>query len=150
MKHYFIEKEFEHCGLKCVVVFTVMGFRNGYVGVPINHPLYFKDLDAVSLDVHGGLTYSNGGGGSYFPIESDLWWFGFDCGHFDDLNDMESYERYFGDMPDYMKHVERFDRTIKYRQDIATVKTQEHVEAECKRLAEQLAEYANKEKGETK
>lgn len=33
----------------------------------------------VVFDVHGGLTYS-GGNGKY-PVESDLWWLGFDCGH---------------------------------------------------------------------
>jgi len=36
--------------------------------------------DAV-FDVHGGLTYS--GSGDY-PVQSDLWWFGYDCGHYRD------------------------------------------------------------------
>jgi len=33
------------------------------------------------FDVHGSLTYA---GGENYPVESDLWWFGFDCGHCDD------------------------------------------------------------------
>jgi len=34
------------------------------------------------FEVHGGLTFS-GTGGAY-PVESDLHWFGYDCGHYDD------------------------------------------------------------------
>src|SRR5690606_25559239 len=34
------------------------------------------------FDVHGSLTFS--GGTTDFPVESDLWWFGYDCGHCDD------------------------------------------------------------------
>ena len=30
---------------------------------------------------HGGITYAGGGENSEYPIKSDLWWFGFDCGH---------------------------------------------------------------------
>lgn len=30
------------------------------------------------FDVHGGVTYTDKGD---YPIESDLWWFGYDCGH---------------------------------------------------------------------
>lgn len=39
----------------------------------------------VVFDVHGCLTYSGGGGG--YPVESDGWWFGFDCAHFGDQFD---------------------------------------------------------------
>tara|TARA_R110000803_G_scaffold43701_4_gene93031 strand:+ start:7002 stop:7487 length:486 start_codon:yes stop_codon:yes gene_type:complete len=62
------------------------------------------------FDVHGSLTYS-GGGGSY-PVESDCWWFGFDCGHNGDLS---SYR--FGD------GVER---------------TEQYVADECESLAKQI------------
>ena len=40
MKGYIVEKEFEHKGLKCVVLLLVRGYRCGYVGVPKGHPLY--------------------------------------------------------------------------------------------------------------
>ena len=42
-KKYIVEKEFNHNGLKCVVIFSNMGHRCGYVGVPKWHPLYGKD-----------------------------------------------------------------------------------------------------------
>lgn len=46
-----------------------------------------KSLDELRspeyvFEVHGGLTYS-GGSGKY-PVESDDWWFGYDCGHASD------------------------------------------------------------------
>lgn len=40
---YIIEREFEHAGYKCVVIFGSIGHRCGYVGIPKNHPLYGKD-----------------------------------------------------------------------------------------------------------
>lgn len=42
---YIVECEFEHAGYKCVVVFTRMGHRCGYVGIPKEHPLYGKGYD---------------------------------------------------------------------------------------------------------
>ena len=41
--NYIVEHEFEHAGYKCVVTFSAMGHRCGYVGIPKNHPLYGKD-----------------------------------------------------------------------------------------------------------
>lgn len=38
-----------------------------------------------AIDVHGSLTYSDGGEGSDYPVISDLWWFGFDCAHYGDI-----------------------------------------------------------------
>ena len=48
-----------------------------------------KNLDDLNspeyvFKVHGGLTYSGNGGDKHkgtYPVESDLWWFGYDCGH---------------------------------------------------------------------
>lgn len=37
---YKVEREFEHAGYKCVVVFQDMGHRCGYVGVPKESKLY--------------------------------------------------------------------------------------------------------------
>lgn len=42
-KRYIVEREFEHAGYKCVVIFGSIGHRCGYVGIPKNHPLYGKD-----------------------------------------------------------------------------------------------------------
>ena len=36
----YIESIFYHDGLKCCVIFTILGHRCGYVGIPKDHPLY--------------------------------------------------------------------------------------------------------------
>ena len=35
------------------------GWGNGYVLIPIGHPLHGKDYDEISVSVHGGLTFSD-------------------------------------------------------------------------------------------
>lgn len=51
-------------------------------------PTFCWDGKSVSpeilFEVHGGITFSNGGEKSEYPVESNLWWFGFDCAHLDD------------------------------------------------------------------
>lgn len=39
----------------------------------------------VLIDVHGGLTYSSSEPDSDYPIPLEgAWWFGYDCGHYED------------------------------------------------------------------
>lgn len=43
-----------------------------------------RSLDII-IDVHGGLTYSSKEPGAEYPVPSEgLWWFGYDCGHYND------------------------------------------------------------------
>jgi len=39
-------------------VFMDFGWGNGYVLIPKDHPLHGKHYDEISVDVHGGLTFS--------------------------------------------------------------------------------------------
>jgi len=79
----------------------------------------------VVFDVHGGLTYS-GGGGEY-PVASDgLWWFGFDCGHYGDANDVLLMTG---------NKAEMWDRIL----DDGIVRSTEYVAEEVAGLAKQLA-----------
>jgi hypothetical protein len=164
MDKYRIEKDFEHEGLRCVVVMQPMGHRCGYVGVPKEHPLYGLDYGTKTkalsskamsdipiekagvgqmlkarlgeyseefispemfFSVHGGITYSGGGEQSNYPVESDLWWFGYDCAHFGDGKDLSVVsERERG-----------FEMMYPTRGE---VRTTEYCISECKSLAEQL------------
>ncbi|OQW42395.1 MAG: hypothetical protein A4S12_00645 [Proteobacteria bacterium SG_bin5] len=50
-------------GYECIIMRdTRGGYLSGYVGVPVEHPLYGFDHDAIppelELEVHGGLSYS--------------------------------------------------------------------------------------------
>lgn len=177
---FIVEKEFEHVGYKCVMIFGDRGYRCGYVGIPKEHPLYGKDYsdhldiekeklegveigkrgvmsllsfiindnDKVTLDVyfnvHGSLTYSGGGESSKYPIESDLWWFGFDCNHYGDKADLKLAYQVF---PESRKSIEillNFENMIPIPFDgfdDNVIRDCDYVVEECKRLAEQLKEF---------
>jgi hypothetical protein len=57
-------------------------------------PLMCMDTESENIspecyfDVHGGITYAGGGENSKYPVESNLWWFGFDCAHCGDAHDI--------------------------------------------------------------
>ena len=77
----------------------------------------------ILLDVHGGITFSSGNKSfnQYYPVKSDLWWFGFDCGHCDD------------------GIIEPSKIDIEWNLYKGEVRSLEYVEAECESLASQLA-----------
>lgn len=97
-------------GLPCLIVRNHSGALCGYVGVNPGHPWHGRGYaDALCghdgcydhrldsrVDVHGGLTFSDGCGHGadeatgicHIPEPGqpdDVWWFGFDCAHAWDL-----------------------------------------------------------------
>lgn len=113
----------EKTGLTCLIVRNSMGALCGYVGVQKGHRFYEKDYNDVPANVHGGLTYSDhcdtDGAICHVPAPGepdDIWWLGFDCSHWNDLNPSM---RYCGG---------GIYRNIEY------------VKAECSNLAQQIAE----------
>ena len=108
-------------------------------------PLFYACLDTderikadAYFQVHGGLTYSGGGDNSEYPIKSDLWWLGFDCGHYDDRQDLELAIKVF---PERKEYYER-EMFFMYKYDTGgEIRTLEYVENECKQLVTQLEEY---------
>jgi len=61
------------------------GWGNGYIGVPKDHPWWGMDYNDVPCEVHGGLTYGKKEHPSALKgVPTDLWWFGFDCAHYQD------------------------------------------------------------------
>lgn len=84
-------------GLRAVCLVVRNSHRCGYVEVPVGHPLYgvhySEGVEALGpsswgaghaspddrITVHGGISYAEGNG--KYPVESDGWWFGFDCAH---------------------------------------------------------------------
>ena len=89
--------------------------------------------------VHGGISYADGGKDSHHPIDSDMWWLGFDCGHYGDCPDYEMLEELFGD-----------DEKVQYRlQDRNLyegyeVRTLGYVKNECMSLVNQIIDYCKK------
>lgn len=138
MAEHIVEKEFEHKGLKCVITFSYMGHRCGYVGVPKEHPLYnqdYRNREISNLSCHGGVTYADGGVNSNYPIESDLWWIGFDCAHCCDGKDLDLALKKFPDKAQSISMLKMFEIGSNIE-----VRSLEYVEENCKELAEQLSE----------
>ncbi|MCM1500769.1 MAG: hypothetical protein NC124_20110, partial [Clostridium sp.] len=119
--------DFEYKQHRCIVIFTDIGHRCGYVSVNENSPLWCKDYSY--FDVHGGITYSGGGKNSKYPVESDLYWFGFDCGHYYDQIDCEKLREYF---PDGKFTESRISEAINF--EGSEIRTLEYVRQECKNL----------------
>jgi hypothetical protein len=90
----------------------------------------------VYFDVHGGVTFAGGGNGSMYPIQSDLWWFGFDCAHCDDGRDLETAYKY--NLMDEITYKKLKSIDSMFPLDYEC-RSKEYVENECKSLAEQLA-----------
>lgn len=105
-----------------------LGFRCGYVRIPVGHPWHGKHYDKINADVHGGLTYSGDGGFKPGPDDDPQWWIGFDCGHAGDAADPELAApvalRAFPPRPGEV------------------VRDQSYVEGECVRLCLQAAKAA--------
>lgn len=89
-------------GYPCILRRGPSGAWCGYVGVGKEHPLYGhgmmgedeeKEEKLLSLDVHGGVTYTEPcqeddkeyGVCHLTEGEDDRWWIGFDCGHAFDI-----------------------------------------------------------------
>ena len=79
------------------------------------------------FDVHGGLTFSKKG--NLYPIYSQgWWWFGYDCSHCDDGQDLSYME------PKLRKIYETFPQT-------GTIRSLTYCIEECKNLADQLNKF---------
>ena len=87
------------------------------------------------FDVHGGITYADGGDNSKYPVESNLWWFGFDCAHCDDENDYDAVLKYgLMTQEDYNYLTQR---ELKYS-TYGVIRTKEYVKSQCESFADQL------------
>lgn len=107
--------------------------------IPLLRMSVDEDKECVSPDcyfnVHGGITYDGGGENSKYPVESNLWWFGFDCAHWGDSNDINL-------MDDAHKKI--YENDLYFRNNGA-IRTKEYCIDECKSFAEQLSIFNIKE-----
>ena len=106
-----------------------------------------KISPVLFFNVHGGLTYSEGGKGSEYPVLSDLWWFGFDCGHYGDLEDIATLKELWGDdnkgkMIIQMK--EDMNAMFPELKANSVVRTVEFVQNECRSLVDQIIAYCTR------
>lgn len=91
------------------------------------------------FNVHGGITYADGGPQSDYPIDSDRWWLGFDCAHAGDMADEESWKKYFPN--------EITTPPIFFSGEIRKL---DYVENECRSLVRQIEDVLKNENIEVK
>lgn len=134
-------------GLDAMIVRNWHGVWCGYVGVPEGHRLFEKDYNDLfdweteigdEVDVHGGLTFASrcqpgATEGSRAvchtarPGSPEVWWFGFDCGHYNDVS------------PGMLQYLKGFTPEIELPGELrAAYRTIEFVQGEVTRLAAQL------------
>lgn len=128
-------------GLPCLAVrHPRSGHWCGYVGVADTHPLHGKNYGEVDATVHWGLTFADkcspgeteDRGVCHIPAPGEpdhVWWFGFDCAHFNDHSPNDKkYEAERG-YPFIVGPDEQY-RTLAY------------VQQQCAELAAQVARVA--------
>jgi hypothetical protein len=79
----------EHLGFQWVIVHNDMGYRCGYVRVPLGHSWHGKDYNDLNVEVHGGLSFAEADVPCDAPGADTDWWLGFDCAHAFDAPDTE-------------------------------------------------------------
>lgn len=136
--------DFEHAGLPCLLLRNHAGTWCGYAAVPPGHPLHGKGYDDLDVEVHGGLTYASACRDRICHVPKpgepdDVWWFGFDCGHYRDFSPgidallrsirSRSQDEHY----DHATAVAAQNRLVEVYRDLA------YVRAETERLADQLA-----------
>ena len=126
-----VEKDWTtQAGLRAVVVVQDHGSRWGYVAVPEGHAMHGKDYDEVDVTVHGGLTFADGT--DTYPVAGEsLWWFGYDCAHWQDARDPELMSPKYREMYDKGIFKSIFDEE-------GTVRSLDYCIGECESLATQL------------
>lgn len=130
-----VESKTKHFGFDCYSVFMPLEYRCGYVAIPKTHPLYGEELDKLGyLICHGGVTFSGIGDNLlWWKGEPDEWLIGFDCMHFTDGVDIESFKKYY---PNEKTPFILFNQNLK---------SQIYVEETLQRLAYDLRNIKNKE-----
>ncbi|MFH1624082.1 MAG: hypothetical protein ABID54_02870 [Pseudomonadota bacterium] len=110
-------QEFEHAGLKCLILRDKFLYLSGYAALPEGHPYFGKHFKDIPIRVHKGLTSSGQGDGD--NREKGYWWVGFSCERPGDL-------------------VPARPRT-EYTSGGEVYRNFEYVKDEVKKLAEQMA-----------
>ena len=90
-----IEKQFDYLGYQCVITFTEIGYRCGYVAIPKDSKFYnrtFADINDEKI-----LTIPLSYAGETFPMNDGNYWLGFTCDKKGDKPDTDRVRQIWGD-----------------------------------------------------
>ena len=129
-------------GYEYLISFTSMGHRCGYVAIPDAVAGNYDDISC-----HGGITFEANDHGFKDLLDTpcgDLW-IGFDAAHCNDLGNLDTAMKYFGDIPHAKRSIETLKSVIEdgYRSlaDLGCIhRTFEYMERECHHIIDQLIE----------
>jgi len=96
---YIIETDKMFGNYHMISLFLYMGHRVGYIGVPentanaVNYEYVAKTGDVeLAIDIYGGITFN----GRLHDVGLNKYYYlGFDCAHYNDLIDEESFKKYW-------------------------------------------------------
>lgn len=131
------EERFEYKGFPCVVMMQALCFRTGYVGLDKTSMYYGKNYDEIPVDCHGGLTY----GDSYLAQQGDedMWWIGFDTGHYGDGKDYDAAREMFKEYPEVIIQIHKMKQMDKmFGMDFGDIATLEYCKNQCMKIVDQL------------
>ena len=90
-----------------------LGTLNGYIYVPLTHPIVGSEDDVYELKAHGGITF--------FDREGDTFSIGFDCAHFGDYYpakpDMGGVEDSYKDIAFVINELENLAQQLKEKEN---------------------------------
>lgn len=117
-----VEKIFEYKNHECICIFNKYGYRCGYVSVSEN----FNEEE--NIDCHCGITFG------CLPLpyqygQTQPYFIGFDCGHFEDGADLEQAREY---------GLNAVDIGLSLFGEEKCVCSLEYVEKECKKIVDQI------------
>lgn len=125
------EKRFDYKGFPCVILFTAMGHRCGYVGIP-----EASGIDIDEIDCHGGITYGPSSE-LIFQEDENIEWIGFDTAHYCDGIDIKKVKEYFP-----YKDISLLACTHKYFK----LRTLEYCEKQCRKIVDQVIDILGEDK----
>ena len=136
----YIEKEFTYNGFNCVVTLSELGYRCGYVQIPIEHPLYDMPFQVIndSKELFTQLSYA----GSTFPKDGYGYWIGFTCDDRKSKPDVEKVKEIFGDKPMVLTFLNM--QKISFYPKDGEVRTVEYVTDKLKTLVNEVIDYGNR------
>lgn len=138
-----------------ILVMGHMGFRNGYVAVNEESPLYAMDYNELSdilyknqVYIHGGLTYAGvlDVGAYIIGSAENKWYFVFDCGHYEDgkiaFNEMKRLIESSSLTAESKAHeINKYSTVLKYMYGHHMCKSKEYVHHHCMMLSEFIKGY---------
>ena len=131
-------------GYEYIISFTSMGHRCGYVAIPDGISGNYEDLVC-----HGGITFEGNDHGFKDLLDTpcaDLW-VGFDAAHCDDLGNLETAMKYFGQIEQSRRSIEVLHSVteqsyIELHKLGCVHRSYEYMEQQCHHIIDQLIQVA--------